>query len=176
LLKFLQSVVPQLQENSAGGWGNLPISGTNFDMPYITRDDILTKISNSELDQFTDDDGDGVADPGVLDMVIGIASNAADAYVASIYATPFTTYVPSKIKDATLIFACEMLFQRRLAPKEQNTFKPQADLWREVLRTIGTGAVPLDANVQRLVTPGFGIVYDSLLSVDPITGNPVTLM
>jgi len=145
-------------------------------MPYITRNDILTKISNTDLDAFTDDNGDGVADTGVLDLVIGIASNAADAYVASIYQTPFTSYVPSKIKDASLIFCCEMLYQRRLAPTEQNIFKSQADLWREVLRTIGTGNVPLDANVARLVTPGFGITYESRLSVDSLTGNPLSLM
>ena len=144
-------------------------------MPYITRNDILTKISNSDLDQFTDDNGDGVADQGVLDLVISIASNAADVYVASIYQTPFTGYIPSKIKDAALIFAVEMMYQRRLAPEEKNIFKPQADLWREVLRTIGTGQVPLDANVPRLVTPGFAITYDSRLSVDP-DGNPVSLM
>ena len=104
-----------------------------------------------------------------------MASNAADAYVASIYQTPFTGYIPSKIKDAALIFAVEMMYQRRLAPEEKNIFKPQADLWREVLRTIGTGQVPLDANVPRLVTPGFAITYDSRLSVDP-DGNPVSLM
>jgi len=145
-------------------------------MAYCTRNDILTKISNSDLDRFTDDNGDGIADPGVLDLIIGIASNASDAYVASIYATPFTTYIPSKIKDATIIFACEMLYQRRLAPEEKNIFKPQADLWREILKTIGTGQVPLDANVSRLVTPGFAITYESRLSVDPRNGNPVSLM
>lgn len=128
----------------------------------------MTKISNTQLDAFTDDDGDGVADPGVLDLVIGIASNAADAYVASIYQTPFVGYIPSKIKDSTLIFACEMLYQRRLAPEEKNIFKPQADLWRQVLQTIGAGQQPLDANVSRKITPGFAIVQDSVLTVDPI--------
>ena len=144
-------------------------------MAYITRSDILTKISNSQLDQFTDDDGDGLPDTGVLDLVIDIASNAADSYVASIYETPFTGYVPAKIKDACLIFAVEMLYQRRLAPEERNIFKSQADLWRELLSNIGSGKVPLDANVSRKITPGFGIIYDSVLSVDT-RGNPISLM
>jgi phage gp36-like protein len=144
-------------------------------MAYITRNDILTKISNSQLDQFTDDDGNGIPDSGVLDLVIDIASNAADAYVASIYETPFTDYVPAKIKDAALIFCVEMLYQRRLAPEERNIFKSQADLWREILTKIGTGQMPLDSNVSRKVTPGFGIIYDSVLSVDR-NGNPISLM
>lgn len=145
-------------------------------MAYVTRDEVLTKISNSDLDAFTDDNGDGTPDPGVLDNVISVASNAADSYVASIYTTPFVGYIPAKIHDAALIFTVEMLYQRRLAPEEKNIFKPQADLWRKILTDIGTGLVPLDANVTRTVTPGFGILDQSRLSVDPVTGFTISLM
>ena len=144
-------------------------------LPYVTRNEVLSKISNSDFVPFLDDNGDGIEDPGLLDNIIAVASNAADAFVASIYKTPFTEYVPAKIHDAALVFTVEMLYQRRLAPTEQNIFKPQADMWREILKSIGTGQIPLDANVTRVVTPGFAITYESRLSVDT-DGNPVSLM
>lgn len=144
-------------------------------MPYCNRNDILTKISDSEFIQFLDDNGDGIEDSGLLDIIIGIASNAADAYVASIYETPFTSYIPAMIKDATIIFVCEMLFQRRLVPDEKNQFFAQANLYRTLLTRVGSGQQPLDANIPRKVTPGFGITYESRLSIDT-DGNPVSLM
>lgn len=140
-------------------------------MAYINNQDITSIISGFELPGFTDDGQTGQLNQGVLDIVFEAASNAADAYVASIYTTPFTTYVPAKIKDATLVFAAEMLYQRRLSPDEKNPFKARADFYRKLLEQIGAGEIPLDVNVPRAFQPGVAIISNSRANPDP-RANP----
>lgn len=121
---------------------------------YITRDDVLTLISNSELDQFTNDSADGSDTTSNLDIVITDCSNQVDAYLAAIYVTPFNAPYPSKAKEACLVFTCEALYARRLTPDEKNPFKSRADMWRRLLESIGAGNQPLDVNIPRAFPPG----------------------
>lgn len=144
-------------------------------MAYFTRDEAITRIPGNDFTPFLDDNGDGIEDPGLYDTIVSVASNAADSLVSAIYATPFPT-PPPKIKEAALIFFCEICYQRRNTPEEKNFFKPQADMWRQLLAQIGSGKIPLDANVRRQFVPGAAITNDTILSVDPITGNPISLM
>jgi len=140
-------------------------------MAYVNNSDVLTLISGFELTGFTDDAQSGQINQGVLDTIMQMASDAADAFVASIYSTPFTSYVPKKIKDAALIFTCEALYARRLSPDEKNPFKTRADLYRQQLTTIGSGTVPLDANVARAFQPGVAITLNSRVTPG-INQNP----
>lgn len=129
---------------------------------YITRNDLLSLISDSQLDNFTDDLADGSETSSNLDTVMEMASREADSYVASIYTTPFSP-VPTKIKTATIIFACEALYARRLTPEEHNPFKARADLWRDLLTEIGAGKQPLDKSFGRAFLPGAAITQQSVL-------------
>lgn len=121
---------------------------------YITRTDVLTLISNSELDQFTNDAGDGSDTTTNLTTVITDCSNQVDAFLAAIYTTPFSAPYPAKVKEACLVFTCEALYARRLTPEERNPFKSRADMWRRLLESIGSGEQPLDVNISRAFTPG----------------------
>ena len=121
---------------------------------YITRDDVLTLISNSELDQFTNDSSDGSDTTSTLGIVITDCSNQVDAFLASIYATPFVQPYPAKVREACLVFTCEALYARRLTTEEKNPFKSRADMWRNQLEDIGSGKLPLDASIPRLFPPG----------------------
>ena len=121
---------------------------------YITRDDVLTLISNSELDQFTNDSSDGSDTASTLTIVITDCSNQVDAYLAAIYTTPFTAPYPAKAKEACLVFTCEALYARRLTPDEKNPFKTRADMWRRLLESIGSGEQPLDVSIPRAFQPG----------------------
>jgi len=144
-------------------------------MAYFSRDEAITRIPGNDITPFLDDDGDQIEDPGLYDTIVSVASNAADALVAAIYQTPFIV-PPAKIKEASLIFFCEICYQRRNTPEEKNFFKPQADMWRQLLAQIGAGKQPLDANFRRAFTPGAAITNPTILSVDPITGDPLSLM
>lgn len=144
-------------------------------MAYITHQDILTLISGNDIIPYTDDNNDGIQDNGLMDSIIEVCSRMADGYVASIYQTPFADPVPSAIKTATLYFVAESLQSRRLAPTEKNMFTPVANVWRNLLTEVGAGKQPLDSGVTRKVTPGFGIITTSRLSVDEY-GDPISLM
>lgn len=144
-------------------------------MGYITQQDILTLISGADITPYTDDSGTGEQTTGLLDSIITVCSRMADSYVSSVYTTPFSEPVPAAIKTATLYFVAESLQARRLTPEEKNMFTPVANVWRQLLKEVGAGKQPLDASVTRVVTPGFGIVDASRLSVDT-DGNTISLM
>lgn len=144
-------------------------------MKYVTQQEVLTLISGTDIIPFTDDNGDGIQDTGLMDSIIEVCSHMADSYVASIYQTPFPYPIPVAIKTATLYFVAESLQSRRLVPEEKNMFTPTANLWRKLLTDVGAGKQPLDANFEREFSPGFGILYDSRLSVDT-NGTPISLM
>ena len=100
-----------------------------------------------------DDYGTGQLNQTVLNNILQLASDKADALVSSIYNVPFTTPVPVKIYQAAIIFAAEMLYQRRLTPDERNPMTPQANHWREVLMQINRGELSLDYDSMRAFTP-----------------------
>lgn len=64
-------------------------------MPYLTQSEIQVAIPAPHLIDALDDDADGVADAALLDTIIASASNAVDAYLASIYTVPFGATVSS---------------------------------------------------------------------------------
>jgi phage gp36-like protein len=136
----------------------------NLMAEYITANDILTLISNNQFIQFTDDDADGVADSGVLDLIITDCSNQVDAFVSSIYTTPFTAPYPSKVREACLVFVCEALYARRLTPSESNPFTARANLWRKILEDVGSGGSPLDGSIPRTFRPGVAITTPSIVN------------
>jgi phage gp36-like protein len=123
-------------------------------MAYITATDIENKIDQVNLNQMVDDyrQGNGL-NSTQLANICQLASNAADALVASIYPTPFASPPPNKIYVAAIAFACEMLYQRRLVPDEKNPFKAEAEMHRDLLIKIGAGQLPLDESFTRGFKP-----------------------
>jgi len=122
-------------------------------MPYITITDITNVIDAVNLQAMVDDYNIGTLQSVTLNNICQLASDTADSLVSSIYAVPFSGNPPKKIKNAAIIFAAEMLYQRRLVPDEKNPFKSQADYWRKELMLVNSGQLPLDATIQRVFTP-----------------------
>lgn len=123
-------------------------------MAYISATDLQAYISATQMVQFLDDDGDGVADGGLLDNIIATCSSVADAALAPIYTVPFVV-VPAAVKSATVFYVCEALYDRRLTPTEINPFRSRAEEWRNVLKLIGSGKLDLDAAASRSISPVF---------------------
>jgi phage gp36-like protein len=125
-------------------------------MDYTSQQAILAKMSTQGLTAATDDAGSGSLDTGVLEDVITDANNAIDGYLEATYALPLPT-IPSKVAHAALIFACESLYQRRLAPEEKNIFSQEANFLRKWLEQISTGEISLGLTIPKAVPPVVGI-------------------
>jgi phage gp36-like protein len=124
-------------------------------MAYITQQDILNNIDAQNLGAMCDDYSmgpNGTLQSQILNNILQLASTKSDSFVCSIYITPFTT-VPNKIYQASIVFACDMLYTRRLTPAEQNPFHEKAKYWEETLIKIGDGDIPLDARFARAFPP-----------------------
>ena len=132
-------------------------------MAYCTQADVITEINGSELIAFLDDDGDGQADPGLLDSIIDRESSKIDGRLSSIYQVPFSP-VPPAVRDACTIFVAEALYRRRLTPDEKNPFKMEADEMRERLKLIGNGKLELDQNFPRAF-------YQGVVVTNPLAVN-----
>jgi len=122
-------------------------------MAYIGQADIANVIDSVNLIAMTDDWAQGTVNTTVLNNILQLASDSADALVSSIYDVPFTSPVPVKIYNASIIFAAEMLYQRRLQPQESNPMKGQADFWRAELMKVNEGQLSLDGQFRRSVKP-----------------------
>jgi phage gp36-like protein len=128
-------------------------------MAYLTQAQIETLIAPAHLNDALDDDGDGQPDTGLLAAIIAQADSAVDGYLAGLFTVPFVT-VPAIVAQASLIFAAEMIYARRISPSEKNPFTPRADAWRDRLQLIGSGKLPLDAAVVKPNPPGASVTED----------------
>jgi phage gp36-like protein len=110
-------------------------------MSYTTIESIKSHIPVELLIQALDDDGDKVADAGLLEQIVADASTAVDALLGGSFETPFTD-PPAAVRDAASIFACELIYERR-PTGAKNPFTARADQWRAGLRKIAAGETAL---------------------------------
>jgi len=132
-------------------------------MPYTTQNEIQTAIPANFLNDALDDDGDGNADAGLLDIIIAKASQAVDSFLAGIFTTPFPDPAPAKVREAAFVFTCELIYKRRPAG-EKNPWTSQANALREELTKIGKREQPFDAGQVKAVVPG--AVISDCVSID----------
>lgn len=116
-------------------------------MPYITLTDLQGLIPGPFLAQALDDDGDGQADPAVLNQVLADASQQVDAALGA--KAPFSNPLPAKVVNAAKYFAVEQLYKRRGKPDE-NPFKDDIKAIRDDLAAVKAGTTTLTAKI----TPG----------------------
>ena len=67
---------------------------------YITEQQVEDEFSEPRLRAALDDDGDGLADAGLLDRVIAAASLAVDGFLEGRYIVPLSP-VPALAQEAT---------------------------------------------------------------------------
>ena len=123
-------------------------------MPYVTRQQLETEIPAPHLADALDDDAAGGEDADRFEALAQKAGDAVDAFVSSVYSTPFAEPVPPAIKEAAFVFAGELVYARRGVSAELNPFAKRANDWRATLKLIGARKLPLDANIVQAFNPG----------------------
>ena len=131
---------------------------------YTTQARIQAAIPAPILVDACDDDGDGSADSGVLDEVIAAASNAVDGLLAGRFSVPFAGDPGPTVREASFVFACELVYDRRELTDTKNPFKSRADAMRTLLSKIAAGDQPLDASKPVAFTPGAAVTEDTTLN------------
>ena len=127
-------------------------------MPYVALNDVTAVIPPQFLTQGLDDDGDGIADAGIFDLIAAQASDAVDLRLGQRYATPFTDPIPAVVKQAALIFAAEAVYGHRV-PIDQNPWVAQGNSMRSKLDKMGAGEIPLTPELQRQL-PSVSIISE----------------
>lgn len=103
---------------------------------------------------FSDENGTTVQ-ARVIDGTPDITDGGTDYTVGDlIVLTGGTSFVPAKVREASLILICHSLYQRRLAPDEKNPFSTLAKFWRDELVQIGHGEMELDGTYKRFFSIG----------------------
>jgi phage gp36-like protein len=135
---------------------------------YITEQQVQDEFSEPRLRDALDDDGDGKADDGLLCRIITAAQLSVDGFLAGRYITPFNP-VPPIVADATLVFVCEKIFERRRqGPDEKNPYRSRADEYRVELKAIADRTKSLDAQEKPAFTPGAFISSPSPLNTSTL--------
>ncbi len=124
-------------------------------MAYTTQQLLEDEIGgNAKIIEALDDDNDGKIDDGVVDRLLQRASDAVDAFLSGRYVVPLSP-IPKLAGEAALIFACEILFnRRRQGVDEKNPYTSRANLFREELKEISDRKKSLDAQERPAFAPG----------------------
>lgn len=114
-------------------------------MGYITNSDISERLGSATLVQLADDDGNGVADTGIIDEARLGAEAEVNSYLAARYAVPINLSVHPELSDMlaslTLDLAEDRLRSRR--PPVSADFVRRFTESREWLRRLADGTVEL---------------------------------
>ena len=116
-------------------------------MPYITNEDIQTRVGPQAFVQLADDDGDGVADVSIVNEIRLAAEGELDSYLAGRYALPVDLTAAPELADllasVTLDLAEYRLRVRRPPiPADVTRLYEQTQRW---LARIADGSIDLPA-------------------------------
>jgi len=121
---------------------------------YISQQQVIDEFTQARLNDALDDDGDGSPDEGLLDRIIAAAQLAVDGFLEGRYLVPLSP-VPSLAKEATLIFVCEKIYERRRqGPDETNPFSKRANDFRAELKAVSDGEKSIAATLKPAFSPG----------------------
>lgn len=137
-------------------------------MAYLTESDLSAKIPPATLLEALDDDGDGVADSGLLDGIIASAAAEIDGQLSGRHAVPFSGDIPPLVKHAAIIFVLEMLYERRgwHDAGGKNPWSKKAEALRVQIREVGMGERPLFPASDKAAKNVTAIKEDSKITGD----------
>ena len=118
-------------------------------MSYVNDSDLVGLIPPDFLTQALDDNGDGVADDGLLDLIIAQASEEIDGYIGRRYPLPLLTPYPEVITSSAKALAAEALYKRRGIEDQKNPWSAKARSIRMLLQSIAQGTTPLSHTLNR---------------------------
>jgi len=142
-------------------------------MGYITNADIEERVGSVALVQLADDDGDGVADAGVVDEARLGAEGEVNSYLGRRYSVPIDLTIHPDLADVLNSFTSDLAeyrlrLRRPPAPEDAKRRRDQAIEWLtrvadgriELPSAIGVaanmarGAIAATAGEKRVLTRG----------------------
>jgi phage gp36-like protein len=147
-------------------------------MAYITNVDIEERVGSDAYVQLTDDDGDGVADVGVVDEARLAAEGEVNSYLARRYQVPIDVTTHMDLADILASFTLDLAEHRLRArrppvPQDIQDKRAQAVEW---LSRIADGALELPSAAPVARNPTCGTLGATtgearLLSRDELSGH-----
>ena len=147
-------------------------------MAYITNADIEERLGSDTYVQVADDDGDGVADAGVVDEARLGAEGEVNSYLGCRYQVPISLTAHADLADVLASFTLDLAeyrlrVRRPPVPKDVLDKRAQAIEWltrvADGLLTLPS-ATPVAANPTR-GTLGVTIGEERLLTRDELSGH-----
>lgn len=80
---------------------------------YIVQADLLSRVSNAQLIQLTDDAQSGSVDATKVTQSIDEAESEADGYLATRHSVPLSSPIPQLVKTLSVDIAIYKLYSRR---------------------------------------------------------------
>lgn len=114
-------------------------------MAYITNADIVQRVGSAAFAQLADDDGDGLADAGVVDEVRVAAEGELDSYLARRYRTPILLDEFPELAGLLMAIALDLAeFRLRLRrPPLAEDVRQRHALTLQWLERIASGVIAL---------------------------------
>ncbi|WAC06583.1 MAG: DUF1320 domain-containing protein [Thermodesulfobacteriota bacterium] len=122
-------------------------------MAYCIEDDIKKQLPENKLIELTDDNGDGVADTGVVDKAIADADAEIDTYLSGRYTVPLSP-VPPIINKVSVDISIWNLFSRRQVADEvaKERYRAAVDLLKLIAKgDVSLGIVPEPAGGEQQI-------------------------
>jgi phage gp36-like protein len=131
---------------------------------YITADDLTARYGALDLLQVSDRDGDGVADPGVLDAACADTTELMDGYLGERYSLPLTP-ISGLVKSWAAAIAWFRLFLSppdnvRAAYDDALTHLERARTGKLILQANGVPSAATPVNGAVLAVEGAPRVFD----------------
>lgn len=118
-------------------------------MAYCTLTDIEKQLPPEDVIGLTDDDGNGVADEGIVEQAIADADALIDAYCSGRYSVPFST-VPAMIRACSVDIAIFHLYARRRGVTEKREKRKEEAI--RFLKDVSAGKAGLGADAPEAST------------------------
>jgi len=122
---------------------------------YTTQQLIQDELGGlNKLTEALDDTGSGLLDPNLITRILQRASDTVDSFLSGRYLVPLSP-VPKLAVEASTIFACEIIFNRRRQALEQvNPYSARAKEFVAMLKAISDRKQSLDATERPAFQPG----------------------
>ncbi len=108
-------------------------------MSYATREDLEKRFDAGQLATVADRDGDGVADPDVLDLALADATAEIDGWIGGVYALPLPSVPPRLVA-----VACDIAFYRLHPADVPEDVRRRYEDAVAFLRAVAEGRATLD--------------------------------
>jgi len=133
-------------------------------MAYITNSDIAQRLGATTLVQLADDDGDGVADTGVVDEARAAAEGELDSYLARRYRLPLDLAGDPERANLLASVALDLASYRLRLRRPPVSEDARADFDKTIswLEAVAAGRIHLPSDAALPSTNVQGIVADSL--------------